>query len=171
MALTNFAVQQLIKPISPNKATGFDLICEEVEQVYLPKLLGIQMYSDLLSNGANYTDLIDGGTFNINGVQYMQKGLKYILSYYNYAKYIKNAHLADSFTGLVVQNRDETTHVTSSELERISIENIEIANTAWLLTKCYLDNNLSLYPLWNCATSIVIMPFKIVAMPNNKQKR
>lgn len=171
MALTNFAIQQTIKPISPNKATGFDIICSEVEQVYLPKILGITMYSDLLANGANYTDLIEGSNFVVNGVQYSHRGLKYILCYYNYAKYIKNAHLADSFTGLVVQNRDETTHVSSAEIERFSIESIEIANTAWLLTKFYLDNNISLYPYWYCGDSKPILPFKIVAMPNNKLRK
>jgi hypothetical protein len=170
MALTNFSIQQTIKPISPNKASEFDLICAEVEDVYLPKLLGVRMYSDLQANQANYTDLINGCTFVVDGIQYTHKGLNFILCYYNYAKYIKNSHLADTFTGLVNQNREETTQVSSAERERLAIENIEVASTNWLLTKFYLDNNTILYPLWNCADTKTILPFKMFAMPNNKKK-
>ena len=168
MALVNFSIQQTIKPISPNKANGFDTISEEVELVILPKLLGLKMYSDLLANPANYTYLINGCTFVIDNVTYTHRGLKYILAYHNYAKYVKNNHLADTYTGVVVQNRPETTHVSSAELERIANEFQEVANTAWSLTKTYLDNNTTTYPLWSCGNTQVVMPFTIVAMPNNK---
>lgn len=51
-------------------------------------LLGELLFNDILNNVGNYTALLDGGTYNYNGVTYTNYGLKAVISYYVYARYV-----------------------------------------------------------------------------------
>ena len=164
MALLTLIQQQEIKIISGNwpnasKVTGgktnYEQLAEEVEEKELRTLLGVALLQDVQDNPteARNVTLLDGGTFedcDNNTVKF--KGLRYILAYFNYSKYVGESFVSDSFTGMVKKTRTEATPLTSGDIKRLQLDAREIALQEWELVKCFLDENESDYPLWECTT-------------------
>jgi hypothetical protein len=53
----------------------------------LAPLLGERLFNDILNNTAEYTEILEGGTYTYNDILYTNYGLKAVLSYYTYARY------------------------------------------------------------------------------------
>jgi hypothetical protein len=51
-------------------------------------LLGERLFNDVMTNSGSYTDLLDGSTYVYNGITYTNYGLKAVISYYVYARYV-----------------------------------------------------------------------------------
>lgn len=50
-------------------------------------LIGEALFNDLLTNTAAHSELLDGGSYTVNGVTFENYGLKACLSHYAYARY------------------------------------------------------------------------------------
>lgn len=138
MALLTYQQQQAIKPISGNREKFFAQQMSEVESIYLPRLLGEYLAQQVIATPLDYVDLLDGSTFVYCGNNYTHKGLRYCLAYYFYAEYIKQSDVADTFTGLVSQNRGETTHLSNGRIKQLEDYFIKIADSAFELVKKYI---------------------------------
>jgi hypothetical protein len=152
--IVSFDAQQLIKPMSVNNEDKYNQIAREVESLELDKLLGYAFYQDVSSNQANYTGLLNGSQFtdNANNLVY-HKGLRYVIAYLNYAKYIGESYVNDTFTGFVQKTRQDSERISSGDIKRLQQENREIAFNAFELIRMFLNKSNQttpkIYPLWN----------------------
>jgi len=160
MALLTVAQQQAIKPISPNwaiaiKMTGgvnnFTQLQAEVEEKELKQLLSPAFLYDIQQNltEEKYITLLDGSEFTTeSGNKLYFSGLRYILAYFNWSKYVAESHFADTFGGMVQKNRAESTALSSGDIKRTQTDAREIALQDFEIMKIYLDENTDIYPLW-----------------------
>lgn len=154
--------QQTTKIISANWAkaskiagskSNYEQLAEEVEEKELRSLLGVALLQDVQDNPTSAANvvLLDGGTFNdCNGNTIKFKGLRYILAYMNYSKYIYESNISDSFTGMVSKTRTEATNLGNGSKKSIQNDAREIALQEWELCKSFLNENKTTYPLWEC---------------------
>lgn len=146
-----YSKQQEIKPISNNNANRYDQLALEVENSELLDLISIEMYQDLLNNPTttDNANLLNGCSFtNGNGNTITHHGLRYVLAYLNYSRYIAESSIVDSYTGFVQQNRQESTHISDGLITRMQNANRKIALTAWETIREFLDLNYTQYPYW-----------------------
>lgn len=163
MALLTLIQQQGIKIISQNwanasKVTGaksnYDQLAEEVENKELRNLLGVALFQDVQANPTTDENvvLLDGGSYeDCNGNTITFKGLRYVLAYFNWSKYVAESFVSDTFTGMVRKQRTEAENLTSGDIKRLQIDAREIALQEWELIRNFLNENESDYPLWECA--------------------
>lgn len=60
----------------------------DAQMLDIQPLLGEKLYNKIIATPADYTSLLDGGSYDYNGTSYTNYGLKMVLSYYTYARYI-----------------------------------------------------------------------------------
>ena len=87
--LWTLADQMRVKPISDNNVDKFTQLQLEVEYNDIVQYLGAEFYQELKRNLANYTDLMNGGTYLCDGVSYEFAGLKTMFCYLLYARYVR----------------------------------------------------------------------------------
>lgn len=155
MLLLNFSKQLEIKPMSQNNQDRFNQIGAEVESLELDKLLGSAFYQAVSTTPTNYTNLLDGCSFvDDNGNTITHKGLRYVIAYLNYAKYVGESYVHDTYSGFVQKTRPDSERISTGDIKRLQQENREIAFNAFELIRMYLNNANKLdptaYPLWNC---------------------
>ena len=149
MGLLSLAQQQAIKPIAKNNQQIFDQLETDVENLYLSKILGIIFAQKVQETPTSYVDLLDGCSFEYIGQTISHKGIRFVLAHYVFAEYVKNSDVSDTYTGLVQQNRQETTHLSSGRINAIRDSSLSIADQGFELVKLYLNQNYQLYPFWN----------------------
>jgi hypothetical protein len=154
LLLLSFNEQNTIKPISLNNEDRYNQIATEVESLELDKLLGYAFYQAVAANPENYTDLLNGCSFVDDcGNTVSHRGLLYVLAYLNFARYIGESNIFDTFSGFVKKKLDNSDNVSTGDIKRLQLENREIAFNAFSLIRMYLNKNTTLYPLWNSLTS------------------
>lgn len=147
MALWTLDEQQMIRPIESNNIPKFELLQKEVEQNDLQLYLGFEFYHELQRNTANYSILLNGGTYYQSGVPYRFAGLKNVCAYLLYARYIRQSYLQDTFSGFVAHTGNDFQRVSSEELRNQEARYKEIAGTYWDECLRYLYTlNLDCFP-------------------------
>jgi len=155
--LLSFSQQQGIKPFSKNSETGYPVIANEVEQLELSKMLGRSFYQAVAARPEDYTDLLDGVTYtDCDNNEVSTIGLRYVLAYLNYSKYVGTNHLKDTFSGHRIKSIPESTPITQGDINRLQSENRTIALYEWENIKEYLNLNYTLYPLWGYKSNKMI---------------
>ena len=150
MALLTYAQQQQIKPIAANNQRTYSQIEIDAENLYLAKILGVVFAQKVQEYPENYSDLLNGSEFVYCNETIKHKGLRFVLAYYVFSEYAKISDVNDTFTGMVQQNRTETTHLSSNRINSIISSSLSIADQALEVVKLYLNTNSDLYPFWNC---------------------
>lgn len=149
-SLLTLQQQQAIKPISANNETKFTQISKEVEEFELSKLLGYAFYQAVVSAPEDYKDLLDGCQFtdkDNNTVSH--KGVRYLLAYLNFAVYVQESFVSDTFTGMVQKVRPDSEPVSQGTIKNLQTRNREIGFAAFELTKQYIELNSEKYPMWS----------------------
>ena len=114
----------------------------------LRPLLGEKMYFDLLNNQSNYTELLDEFDYTHDGVTYTSPGVKKVLSYYAYARYIMHGSATDTPFGLVEKGYQEEKQIDRSGRREMYKSTQQLAAQYWSQVEIYLNRNLSKYTLW-----------------------
>ena len=153
MALINFDYQQRTKKISDNNQSRHPQLVDEVENSELRKLLGDAFLYDIQINSSNYTDLLNGVEFYYCGSKLKHRGLKFVLAYLVYAKYIGESFVQDTFSGFVQKNRQESETISDGTTKRLMQENRDIALSEFKLIEKYLNENSDIYTFWEGATT------------------
>jgi hypothetical protein len=151
MNLLTYSQQILIKPISSNNANRFDLICSEVEQTDLKDLIGLALLQDLQTNPtkASNMTLLNGTTYQNEFDQTVShRGLRYVLAYLIYTRYIGESFVSDTFTGMVRKTQENSEPLSEGSIKRLQQISKEIALSEFDLIKYYLNLNYSTFPLW-----------------------
>lgn len=149
-----FESQQLIKPMSINNIDRYNMIAREVESLEIDKLLGYAFYQDVSANQENYSDLLNGCQFvDKQNNTVFHRGLRYVIAYLNYAKYIGESYVNDTFTGFVQKTRPDSERISTGDIKRLQQENREIGFNAFELIRMFLnkenEKTPKTYPLWN----------------------
>lgn len=152
--------QQLIKSFSANNLEKYTQIATEVEDNELMQLIGVAFLQAIQTTPADYNDLLNGSEFeDYDGNTINHKGLRYVLAYFNYSKYLGESFVADTYTGFVRKTHNEAEPLTEGQVRRLQEDNRKIALQAWSVIKRYLDISSADYPLWsNVNTKKVYRP-------------
>lgn len=158
--LLSFAQQLAIKAIGGYNAANtvaqakYTLLANEVESLEIDKLLGSKMYQAVSAAPANFVGLLDGCSFeDCNGDTLTHKGLRYVIAYLNYAKYIGESYLNDTATGITQKTRPDSERISSGDIKRLQDENRAIAFNAFDLTRQYIEGNSAFDELWSLTNS------------------
>lgn len=146
MALLTYQQQQQIKAITANNEAKYAQIEKETENSDLRDLLGVALLQDVQSNPANYVGLLDGDTFTYCNNTIRHSGLRYVLAYLVYARYLGESFVNDTFTGFVEKKRTDSEQLTDGQIKRIQSKCKEIALAEFELIKYYMcEKNYSLW--------------------------
>ena len=153
--LLSFAEQQIIKKISANKADVFDQINNEIENTEIRDLIGkdllyaLQVDNELYSPSEWTTNLLDGCVFlGIMNNNVKHRGLKFVIAYFNYSKYIGQSFATDTFSGFVQKTRTDAQNLSEGQMKRLVEDNRKIALSEWDVTREFLIQNSNHYPTW-----------------------
>jgi hypothetical protein len=149
--LLTYSQQQAIKKISENNQGIYDQLASEVEENELRSILGIAMLQDLQTNPESTENeiLLDGGFYeNRLGQTITFKGLRYVIAYLNFSKYIGQSFVKDTFSGFTRKTNQYSEPISEGTIKRLQGENRQIAMSEWELIKEFLDLNYNDYPLW-----------------------
>lgn len=129
--LVTIADQQRIKPISDNNYERFDQLQQEVEMNDIVGYLGFEFYQELKRNTSQYTKLLEGGAYNSNGVAYEFAGLKAMICYLIYARYVRESYVQDTYNGMVRHNGDQFGTLSAGELANLENRYKQVAGSIW----------------------------------------
>ena len=149
--LWTYANQQAIKPISANQAQGmFNQLAAEVQVVDLQNLIGFSFYQDLVQNPATIPNaaLLDGGSYTAGGVTYIYSGLKYVLAYFFYARYILVSFKKDTYGGMVSKKFEDSFQLNNGDEANLAKDNRITAFKYWEECQAFIRENSSDYPYY-----------------------
>ena len=144
--LWTYADQQTIKPISANfPSEEFEQIMEEVQVEDLQKLLGFDFYQDIIQNPTAEWNakLLDGGEYEYNSVTYFYEGLKYVLAYFAYARYVRVSSKKDTATGFVDKQFEDSRQINIGKESNLHKDFTKIAFKYWEECQKFLSANSS----------------------------
>lgn len=143
--------QQSIKPISENNAGKFNQLVVESINSDLVKLLGAPMVTAIKASPTEerFVKLLDPYTFtNCYDNDVTHEGLRYVLAYLVYSRYIGSNSVKDTFSGMVRQNRSESEHAGYGHIKAMQEEAKAVAVAQFNIIKDFLIENCEDYPEW-----------------------
>ena len=114
------------------------------------KLLGADFFNDLIRNYTStaYQALLNAGTYTFSGTTYTMVGLKTVIVFYSYARYVRFGSNKDTPFGLVIKTSESTEQASASDKKAIYTENKSLAFNYWENVRNFLDRNFADYPLY-----------------------
>ena len=148
MALWTLADQQRIKPLDKNNTGVFEQLQREVEATDVVRYVGSYFYQELRRNPTAYATLMAGGTYTASdGYEYAFDGLKYVLCYLLYARYIRSSFAKDTPSGFVTHTGEGFQRISSAEIKNMVNQCLADAGQLWDDCKGYLTmQNLIYFP-------------------------
>jgi len=121
-----------------NDAKLNELILDAQIQDIAP-LLGETLYNKLLATPADYTELLDGGSYTVDGTQYTSYGLKMVLAYYTYARFIMLGDATATPFGFVQKLNSDVSQPVSDAMRKSTWQiNVDGASKIWDSVRNYL---------------------------------
>lgn len=119
----------------------------QAQMVDLYPLLGEQLYYDILNNTSTWNELLDGCTYEYNGITYTNVGLKAVLAHYVYARHAMFGDIIDTPLGLREKlNADVSKQVDYNMKKTLYEHNCNYAFNLWLNVERYImRNNIEMY--------------------------
>lgn len=133
---------------SINEAKFNELVLQ-AQFVELLPLLGERLYYDIMTNIANYDDLLDGVVYDYNGITYTNVGLRAVLTHYWYAYHSFYGDQIDTAFGLREKLNNDVSSQVSTTMKKTTFEmNSRYAFSLFANVDKYLirTNN----PLYKC---------------------
>ncbi len=129
----------------------FDVFVKEAQEFDLKPLLCEQFYSDLIHFEFEKTkDLIEGGCYNYNGAHINFRGLKDVLCYFTYARFILKSNVVSTSHGFVIKKTPHSEPITLEERRNFYYSYRKDANIIFEDVKKYIERNLLDFPSWKC---------------------
>jgi hypothetical protein len=114
----------------------------------LMPLLGERLLIDILKDPTQYTELLEGGFYTVDGVEYHNNGLEAVLVHYFYARYSMFGSVIDNPFGMTEKlNFNESKQIDLSTKKTLFNMNQQYAFNLWLSVKKYLIRKKT--PLFN----------------------
>lgn len=117
--------------------------------------MGADFYQDVLANPADTWNarLLDGYTYDIGEVSYTFAGLKYVLSFLFYERYIMEINAQDTYAGLMQNDNENAAHISFAQKKNMAQEMRKIANDYWKDCLQFVCENSSEFPYASVKTS------------------
>ncbi len=122
---------------NPNTDKLNEMILDAQIQDLAP-LLGETLYNKLLASSQDYTDLIDGCTYEHKGETCTNYGLKMVLSYFAYARYMMFSSVTDTAYSVVEKLNPDSRPADVSAKKAIYSLNRDNAFKIWNNVRNYL---------------------------------
>ena len=153
--LWDFDDQQAIKQISANNEQKWEQLATEVQEIKLKELMGADFYQDVLANPTDTWNarLLDGYTYDIGDVSYTFAGLKSVLSFLFYERYIMEIDAQDTYVGLMRNENENASHVGFAQKKNMAQEMRRIANEQWKDCYQFVCENSGEFPYAQVKTS------------------
>lgn len=117
----------------------FNSIVIESQIQDIAPLLGERLFNDINNNIENYDDLLNGGTYEHNGITYTNYGIKAVLSYYFYARYQMFGNVIDTPFSIVEKLEGADSRPTSEKTKQALYQmNRDNAFNIWRSVENYL---------------------------------
>jgi len=97
--------------------------------------------------------LLDGGTYIYGTYTYMFQGLKSVLIYYAFSRFISRAPYNFTAAGITVKESDYSNPAEEKAIQRLSTEAYLSATAIKEEIELFLKRNQADYPLYNCGTT------------------
>lgn len=96
--------------------------------------------------------LLEGGSYTYQTRTYLFQGLKAVIIYYAFARYISRAPYNFTQAGITVKESDFSTPASDKAVQRMSTEAMLTAASLKEEVLLYLRRNASSYPLFTCSS-------------------
>jgi hypothetical protein len=132
---------------------------QEAQEFDLRSWIGESFYLDILDKfqnsptDADFVKLFDGVEYTYNGDKYEHQGIKGVLVYLAYARYVGSANAQSTPTGFVQKNNQYSDPISGSQITRMVKQNESGANTLQRRVEDFLNRNAANYPLWSTCKS------------------
>lgn len=120
----------------------------EAQDFDLRPLLGDEFYFAVADDLESYSDLFNGSTYTYNGNSYAHDGLKGILIYASYARYVANSNVIATATGFVNKTNQFSESVSEKTISRLIEQSRSAQQVITNRVLDYLNRNKAIYPLW-----------------------
>lgn len=94
--------------------------------------------------------LLDGGRYIHNTKTYLFQGLKAAIIYYAFARFTSKSPYNYTANGIVTKDSDLSQPASDKAIQRLSTENLMIADALRDEILCFLSRNSTTYPLHKC---------------------
>lgn len=122
---------------TPNDAKLDEMILD-AQMLDIQPLLGEKLYNKVVAAPVDYSALMDGGVYEVNGTTYTNYGLKMVLVYFTYARYIMFGSAIDTPFSVVEKLNNDSRPVDASGKKTIYVLNRDAAFQVWENVKNYL---------------------------------
>lgn len=127
------------------KEEDFNRFIREAQMFDLKRLVCESFYQDLTSETPvrDYTLLLEGGSYTFEGKKYEFAGLKAVLAYFAYARYIFVGHQVDTPMGIKVKENQDGETISQTERRDVRTMYKQQADMLWEDCKRYLERTSS----------------------------
>lgn len=133
----------------------------EAQQFDLKKIMGDAFFLDFMKDFegspslVKYSLLFNGGEFTCGNNTYRHEGIKTVLCYLSYARYVLNSNINSTAFGTVKKKTEESEHVDDKTINRLYDQAYSGAMEYWRDVVKFLDQEE--YPLWrDCCNKKII---------------
>lgn len=150
---------QEFKPLSKNTDTDKKVnpFILEAQEFSIRPFLSDEFYEELITQiksgtpSAEYDDLFNGSKWVSGSKTYTNPGLKVVLVYYAYSRYLNRANTNSTAFGMVEKNNPDSTPITDKRLGSLISQAESGAQAYENRVKEFLDCNSKDYPLYTCS--------------------
>ena len=104
----------------------------------LQPIIGENLYNKLMASPQDYEELLEGGIYEADGIGYTNYGLKMVLAYFAYARYMMFSSVTDTPYSVVEKLNPDSRPVDTVAKKTIYSLNRDAAFTIWENVKRYL---------------------------------
>lgn len=104
----------------------------------LQPLLGERLFNEIMDKPDEHTELLNGGIYDHNGISYSNYGLKMVLSYFAYARYLMFGSVTDTPFSVVEKLNSDSRPIEASAKKTMYQLNREAALQIWSNVNNYL---------------------------------
>lgn len=175
---------QDFKALSKNTDTDKKVnpFIQEAQEFDLRPFMGDEFYLKLIEEfqatptpfpDSNYKDLFEGSIWTKNGRTYENPGLRSVLVYWSYARYLNKANTNSTAFGMVGKNNPDSTPITDRTIDRLVSQSNSGAKAYFNRVELFIKCNNELFPEYDCG----VEPTKTGAIRisaaggNNKSRR
>jgi len=104
----------------------------------LQPLLGESLYNKVIASPNDYEELLTGGIYEHDGISYTNYGLKMVLAYFAYARYIMFSSVTDTPFSVVEKLNPESRPAEAATKKTLYTLNRDAAMQLWQNVRNYL---------------------------------
>lgn len=134
---------------------SFERFVRQAQTFDVKPLMCDDFFEDLTSESPkrNYDTLLNGGSYTFEGRNYHFEGLKSVISYFSYARYVLLGHQTDTPFGIKEKNYEDGLQISSAERRDTKTMYTQNAYTLWEGCKKYIERNNKDFPEWTACVS------------------